>query len=284
MPGIDHLKDETLWSESVYLDCVTEDGETGFVVRLCRYPTEQTGWLWAHVFLPGEVFAYTDHYLPCGSDVTKVDGEDIVYRLGREVDMSMTRAGSRASPAGASVSISAMAHLDAHPGHGPGDREIHLVATFEPLSASGTTVPGRIELLGRVRVSAEVEGTDVQFEGFGQWHEQHQEQPRFLRPFTYVTLRGERLAFVATRGPLRATGYARRDGVITPIASFDIDPRGPRRAFRLELADGTELLGEARTTHDYSVPIYDTRRPGTLVVADVGGQRLSGCINDFMRS
>jgi len=31
------------------------------------------------------------------------------------------------------------------------------------------------------------------------------------------------------------------------------------------------------------MPIYDKRRPGTLVVAEVDGQRLSGCINDHMR-
>ncbi len=283
MPGIDHLRDQQLWSESVYLDCVSADGETGFVVRLCRYPTERTAWLWAHVFLPGKVYAYTDHYLPCDGQVTPVDSDRVVYRLESDADMSMTRAGRRESPSAASVSISAMPHEEAHPEHGEGGHELNLVATFEPLGASGTTVPGRVELLGRVKVSADLDGAELKFEGLGQWHEQHQEQPRFLRPFTYCTLRGDHLAFVVTRGPLRATGYVRRDGVNTPVTGFDIDPRGPRRSFRLELADGSELRGEARTTHGYSVPIYDTRRPGTLVVAEVEGEHLSGCINDLMR-
>jgi hypothetical protein len=134
-----------------------------------------------------------------------------------------------------------------------------------------------------VRGEALVDGARAEMRGLGQWHEQHQEQPRFLRPFTYVTLRGERLAFVLTRGPLRATGYARRDGVVTAVTAFDIDPRGPVRRFRLELEDGSKLEGEARTTHDYSVPIYDMRRPGTVVVARVDGQQLSGCINDHLR-
>ena len=186
MPGIDHLKDQPLWSESVYLDCVSADGETGFVVRLCRYPTEGTAWLWAHVFLPGETYAYTDHYLPCTPDVSPVDGEKVVYRLDHEADMSMTRAGPRMAPTAAGVSISAMAHLSPHPPHGAGKHEVHLVATFAPLGASGTTVPGRVELLGEVRVSADVDGEELKFTGFGQWHEQHQEQPRFLRPFTYA--------------------------------------------------------------------------------------------------
>lgn len=283
MPGIDHLKEQPLWSESVYLDCVSADGGTGFVVRLCRYPTERTAWLWAHVFLPGETYAYTDHYLHCNDTVTPVESEHVVYRLDADADMSMTRVGPRASPEAASVSISASLHLDPQAGHGPGKHDLDLAATFTPLGASGTTVPGRVELLGRVQVSAGLDGEDLRFEGFGHWHEQHQEQPRFLRPFTYVTLRGERLAFVLTRGQARATGYARRDGVITPVTGFDIDPYGPRRSFRLELADGTELRGEARTTHAYSIPIYDLRRPGTLVVAEVDGQPLSGCINDHMR-
>lgn len=197
--------------------------------------------------------------------------------------MDMQRDGPRAAPDEARIHASVLAHLDLHPPHGPGAHPLEITATFTPLGSSGTSVPGRIELLGEVTARFDVDGRTVEVGGFGQWHEQHQEQPRFLRPFTYVTLRGERLAFVLTRGPLRATGYLRRDGVISAVTGFDIDPRGPRRAFRLELADGSELQGEALTTHDYSVPIYDTRRPGTLVVAEVDGERLSGCINDFIR-
>ncbi|HXH22141.1 MAG TPA: hypothetical protein VNN10_08930 [Dehalococcoidia bacterium] len=283
MPGIDHLEDQSLWSESVYLDCVSPDGETGFVVRLCRYPTERTGWLWAHVFLPGKVFAYTDHYLACPESVTAVEAPDVRYDLGAGSPVAMDRAGPREQPRSASVRVHFQAHAEAHPGHGPGSHHVLLSGSFHPLSASGTSVAGRIELLGSVSGLVTIDDSEYDLLGFGQWHEQHQEGPRFLRPFTYATLRGERLAFVATRGPLRATGYVRREGEITPVTAFDIGPRGPRRALRLELADGTELRGEARTTHEYSVPIYDTRRPGTLVVAEVGGERLSGCINDFMR-
>jgi hypothetical protein len=283
VPGIDHLKEQTLWSESVYLDCVSPDGESGFIVRLCRYPTEATGWLWVHAFMPGKVYAFTDHSLACSTDVTRVDAPDVTYDLGDDSMVDLQRDGPRDNPDEARVHAAVSAHLDAQAPHGPGAHPIEVAATFTPLGASGTTVPGRIELLGEVRAHIEVDGATVEIAGYGQWHEQHQEQPRFLRPFTYFTLRGERLAFVGSRGPMRATGYARRDGAVTAIAALDIDPRGPRRALRLELADGTELRGEARTTHDYSVPIYDRRRPGTLVVAEVAGQTLSGCINDFMR-
>ena len=283
MAGIDHPKEQPLWSESVYLDCVSPDGGSGVLVRLCRYPSEATGWLWVHAFQPGKVYAFTDHSLPCSTAVTKVDAADVTYDLGDDSLVDMQRDGPREDPDEARVHASVLAHLDPHAPHGPGTHPIEVAATFTPLGASGTKVPGRIELLGEVRAHIEVDGGTIEVAGYGQWHEQHQEQPRFLRPFTYVTLRGENLAFVATRGPLRATGYARRNGVLTPISALDISPRGARRDLRIELADGSELRGEARTTHDYSVPIYDGRRPGSLVVAEIGGEQLSGCINDFMR-
>lgn len=283
MAGIDEFKDQQLWSESVYLDCVSSDGQTGFVARLCRYPTESTGWLWLHLFEPGRVYAYTDHYLPCSGAVTRVDEADVEYRLGFGSEAVLRRSGAREHPSGATIEVSVQAHQGPHPGHGPGSHAVTLRASFEPLSASGTSVAGRIELLGRVSAAASIDGRELALSGFGQWHEQHQEQPRFLRPFTYATLRGERLAFVVTRGPLRATGYARRDGKVVPVTGFDIEPRGEVRHMRLELADGSILEGDARRTHDYSVPIYEMRRPGSVVVAEAGGEALSGCINDHLR-
>jgi hypothetical protein len=284
VPGIDHLKDRALWSESVYLDCVSADGQAAFVVRLCRYPSAETGWLWGHVFLQGRVYAYTDHYLPCSSTVTPVDSPDARYDLGERSPVVMDRAGPRDAPTLATVRVHFQAHAEAHPGHGPGAHHIMLGASFHPLSASGTTVPGRIELLGRVSAVVSVDDIETEFTGFGQWHEQHQEQPRFRRPFTYTTLRGERLSFVATRGPVRAVGYARRGDQVIAIAGYEVGPPAPVRRLRLELADGAVFAGEARMVYSYSVPIYDMRRPGTIVVADIDGERLSGCINDLATS
>jgi hypothetical protein len=280
---IDHLKEQPLWSESVYLDCISPDGQTGFVVRLCRYPTQKAGWLWVHAFLPGKIYGFTDHSLPCSGDVTRVDQPDVTYDLGDDSLVDMVRDGPRDAPDEARVHASVRCHLDPNAPHGAGDHPVEVAATFTPLSASGTTVPGRIELLGQVQATLVIDGRTVEVAGYGQWHEQHQDQPRFLRPFTYATLRGEELAFVCTRGLLRATGYLRRRGSITPVTGFDIDPRGPDRAFRLELSDGSTLAGEAVRTHDYSVPIYDTRRPGSVVYARIGDQTLSGCINDLTR-
>jgi hypothetical protein len=283
MPGIDHLKEQNLWSESVYLDCVSPDGATGFVVRLCRYPTEATGWLWVHVFAHGHVYAYTHHSLPCSTKKTEVDAADVTYDLGDDSIVDMQRDGPRDAPDEARIHARVRAHDDPHAPMGEGTLPVEVMATFTPLSASGTTVAGRIELLGEVQARIEVDGDVIEVAGYGQWHEQHQEQPRFLRAFTYTTLRGESLAFVATRGPLRAVGYVRRGMTIAPIKGFDVAPRGPQRHLRLELEDGTVLEGAATRTYDYSVPIYDTRRPGSVVRARIGNEDLSGCINDFMR-
>jgi len=282
MPGIDNLKDQPLWSESVYLDCVSPDGQAAFVVRLCRYPSAGTGWLWGHVFLHGRVYAYTDHYLPCSASVTPVESADVRYDLGERSPVAMERSGPREAPRVATVRVRFQAHAEAHPGHGPGEHHVVLGASFHPLSASGTSVPGRIELLGRVSAVVSVDDNETEITGFGQWHEQHQEQPRFLRPFTYTTLRGERLSFVATRGPLRAVGYARRGDEIVAIAGYEVGPPAPVRELRLELADGSVFAGEARATYTYSVPVYDMRRPGSVVVAALDGEQLSGCINDLV--
>jgi hypothetical protein len=39
-----------VYSESVYADGVSADGATGFIVRVCRYPSAGVAWCWGHVF------------------------------------------------------------------------------------------------------------------------------------------------------------------------------------------------------------------------------------------
>jgi len=282
-PSVDHLAGQPIWSESAYLDCVSEDGMTGFVLRLSRYPSAGTGWLWCHVFLPSGVYAYTDHYLTCGSERTAVESAGVHYGLDGTVDAGMTRSGERGSPEFARATVSVRAHADRNAGHGPGDVPVRVAAIFWPLSASRTVVPGRIELLGRVEGKISVGRSEVDIVGLGQWHEQHQEAPRFQAPFIYMTLRGADLALVGTIGPRRSTGYVRRGNELTQIDALAVSARAPARAIRISLADGSVLAGSLETTHEYSVPIFERRRPGTLVRGTIDGHPVSGCVNDYMR-
>ena len=65
------------------------------------------------------------------------------------------------------------------------------------------------------------------------------------------------------------------------IGHIELTPPGSRRRLLLH---GTEITvsGELTTTYDYSVPAFDGYRPGTLVVGELGGTPVSGCVNDYL--
>jgi hypothetical protein len=281
-PGIDHLKDERLWSESVYLDCVSADARSGFVLRLCRYPTEATAWVWAQVFLGEAAYSYVDAYVPCGREVVAVEEADAVYTALDPTLATFRRLGPRDNPEGASASLTVPCHQGGGPPFGPGGTPVSIEASFRPLSASGSNVPRRSELLGLTDGIVRVGGRERRLRGGGQWHEQHQEAPRFRAPFTYLTLRGGDIALVGTRGPLRSAGYARRNGAIEGIGRLEIDAPATERRLWVALESGAALEGRLTTVHEYTTPIYDLRRPASLVTGEVEGSRVSGCVVDML--
>jgi hypothetical protein len=279
--GIDHLSADRIWSESVYADCVSEDGQSGFIVRLCRYPEQNTAWLWAHAFFPRGLLAYNDHYLPCSGGRTGVEESDVTYTLTGEPSVAFKRLGPRDQPRGARVNCLVMAHQDPEAVNGPGPESLHIEAELLPQHPPWRPNQYRSEWLGDVKGTIGTGDSRIEIQGLGHWHEQHQKAPRFQIPFTYLSLRGPNLALIATAIKGDDRGHVLRGAQITRVTSIVIDPPGKRRSLLITLEDGSTLRGEISTTHDYTVPIYDQRRPGTLVTALIKGERLSGCVNDW---
>jgi hypothetical protein len=271
------------WTESVYLDCVTPNGVSGFVARLARHVDEGTSWLWAHAFLPGGVVAYHDQALPCPGGRTDVEGADPVYALAGPPRASFRRHGPREAMAGAEVTVEVRGHRDPYAPAGAGDTPLRLDASFTPVRAAGGTLPGRTEVLGRVtgRISIGGEGEEHPVEGWAQWHEQHQTGPRFTVPFTYTTLRGDGAGAVLVRGPVRSGGLLWRGREPETVVEADVGPPADTRALVLRLADGATVSGTLSTAHRYAVEINGHPRPGTLVAGELDGAAVTGCVNDW---
>lgn len=260
------------WSESVYLDAVTADGTTGFVTRLARHTDDGVAWLWLHAFLPDDdgVASVRDD-LPCDAGRTVDDGRGVVYGLDTgDVSARFERRGPKDAPTGATVGVRI-----------GGPSPVTLEATFTPSGATGSNLPGRTEVLGDVEATLTTARRAYELGARGQYHEQHQDAPRFTVPFTYGTLRGERLGLVFLIGAARSGGFVRRGDAIELATSVSIDPVGESRSLRFALESGDQLELELRRTHHYLVPIAGRDRESSLVHAVTGADELSGCVNDW---
>ena len=149
--GIDHLLADRIWSESVYADCVSEDGQSGFIIRLCRYPEQNTSWLWAHAFFPGHLLAYNDNYLPCPNGITRVEESDVTYALTGEPSVVFKRMGPRDQPLGARVTCAVTAHPDPEALNGPGPISLQIEAELLPRHHPWRPNKYRSEWLGEVK-------------------------------------------------------------------------------------------------------------------------------------
>ena len=265
-------------SEAVYLDAVTDDASSGFIARVCRFPEEQLAWVWLHVFHHGHVHSYTSHEVRCDSDPVDESGSPVSYTAG---DFDFSRSGDRFSPSEVSVSVSAALHSGPSSPHGEGVLPCELRAMFEPVHAGVQTLAGRSEVLGITRAVMILGDARIELEAHGQFHEQVQREPRFTRPFTYATLRGADAGCIFVRGVRGASGTLTLGGTAHPVQSIAIEPPGTVRRFACRLEDGQTVTGQAIATYQYDLPIFHMLRTGSLVTAELGGKRLSGCINDL---
>lgn len=178
--GIDHLAGNRIWSESVYADCVSEGGLSSFIIRLGRYPEQDTSWLWAHCFLSGKVYAFNDHYLPCPEGSTLVEDEDATYFLAGEPSVLFERRGHRDRPAGAGVRCRVTVHQEPHAPYGNGSIPLSIEAGLQALHQPWRPNKYRGEWVGEIKGKIEIAGSVSEIHGLGQWHEQHQKAPRLL--------------------------------------------------------------------------------------------------------
>lgn len=264
------------YSESVYLDCVSLDGLTGMVTRLALHPEEGCCWLWAHVFLPGgQAYSYNRQDLPMG-ELGARSGD---YRGPAPLWARFVRNGDRAD-----VKVAVPAHPGPSAPEDNGSFPLSIEASFTPTGASGSNLPGRTERLGQVEATIEVGGERIALSGHGQFHEQHQEAPRFSVPFTYGTLRGEATGAVFLIGPQRSGGFVVQGATQRPASAVAMGPPGTRRSLRVATADGGELFGELTATWRYVLPINGRGRSSSIVSGFLGDKAVSGCVNDWIPS
>jgi hypothetical protein len=279
--GIDHMAGERIWSESVYADFVSPDGTTGFMLRLCRYPHQETSWLWAFAFMPGAIYGCADHYLPCSDLMSPVEDPDLVYEQAGEFSAVFHRRGSRDKPSGAYVTVKAMAHRGPDPPYGSGTEPMLIKARYSSKNPPWRINPYRSEWVGEVTGSIKVNDTDLIVQGLGHWHEQHQKAPRWREPFTYISLRGKDLSLIASVTKSGDLGHLVTSAGAEKIEKIRIDSPARERGIEVTVEGGRTLEGVIAVTHDYSVPVYDRRRPGTLVTARFEDHLTSGCVNDW---
>ena len=286
------LEGRETYSESVYADAVSADGLRGFILRIGRYPDVGISWAWGHVFHDGEVFAFTNHELPCTAQQTDLEGRLARYSLPGDGPMlHLERRGERAAPTLCTARAQLPAHRSAHPPHGPGDTAVRIDASFAPAHEPVSSLSGRTEVLGDVSGSVEIdgprraEGQNGEFAWRGHFHEQVRTSPRWMASFCYATLRGDGYQSVAIKLEQGAVGFVIREGRAAKVTEFEIEAPSETlatRRFVLALEDGERIEGTYQDTYVYSVPIYDVRRRGSIVVGEASGTAISGCVNDYL--
>ena len=270
------------WSESVYLDCVSPDGRSGFIARLARHTDEGRSWLWTHVFTDDASFSYNRIDLPCGPAATEAGEDQAVYALEGDPAAWFSREGSAAAPSAATVDVTCSAHRGLTAPETEGEVTVHLAASFTPDGTSGSNLAGRTESLGAVKGEVEAGGRVFHFEGRGHFHEQHQDSPRFAVPFTYGTLRGEEGGMVFVIGPRASGGFLRAGGETVLIADVSVTPVGPERDLRFRLPGREERALRLTRTHHYLLPVVGHPRESSVVTANGPDlPALSGCVNDW---
>lgn len=273
------------WTESAVLQGFAPDGKTGFIVRIQRYPAKSRDWLWVHLFSNRRVYGFVEEHLPGTRDVLRVDADDLGYRVGNERTPGgavLQRRGPREAPAGAAVFAYGKGHMGPNVPEGAGQVELSVSAMLTPAHSPGASAKGRSELLGVVNGTFDVAGKRSEVSGFGQWHEQHQLAPRFVTPFTYLSLVGEGLGLVAVRSPGGAGGFLSRGDEQEAVRRFAVGPVGPRRRVVVETERNETLEFIAEDAHRYVLPIEGRARASSVVTVTIAGVPAVGVINDWM--
>lgn len=275
--------EQPIRSESVVITLCSADAATGLVARLCRYPAAGVAWAWLHGWLPdGTTFGYVDDTLPCDGAVTDTDADDLGYALVTDAaSMTLARTGSRETPASARLSAVVPAHPTDSAPLGPGPRTVEVTASLDLGTAAGSTLPGRSEVHGEGSASVVVDGVAHQLAGAGQWHEQHQDVPRFRVPFTYAMLAGNGCGAVLLGGPRGSGGFVRIGDDTRQVTAFALGEPGPTRSLELTFAGGDSVATAVTTAHRYTLPLYRKPWNGSRVTVDIAGHRLAGSLNWF---
>lgn len=258
----------------------SDDLQTGLSLRVSRYPDQGVAWVWCHVISRGRLLAYSDSRLPCDDRRNAAEAETADYGVS-QIGLEMVREG----PSTALRSVRFAARLGVHASdqapEGAGDIPLALSGEFIPDWQSAGALPGRYEQTGRVALHMNVDGTETRFTGVAKAHEQTQTTPRFGPKFTYAMLWGESGSLIGLSANGRGRGeYTDGEGQ-KAVDALDIEPWRPDRRIRASLAGGGEVSGVAHSAQAFRVPVFGRQWHGSMVSAEIGGQKLVGMINDW---
>jgi hypothetical protein len=197
--------------------------------------------------------------------------------------MVFERDGPLALPTAARVTARRSAYQTADSRFGDGPQPVAASITFRPARAYTGLNAGRTEIFGAAQVRLDAGGHTLEFDGPAQFHEQRQSAPRFVTPFSYITLWGEDAGSTLLVTPNRADGYLLEGAASYNATVLRLDPPGrATRRFEILLSDGRRLEGEASLTAAYTLQLYGQTWRGHFVEARLGGRTFQGNINDFM--
>ncbi|MFW9881098.1 MAG: hypothetical protein ACFFG0_49175 [Candidatus Thorarchaeota archaeon] len=276
------MANERIWSESVYADSVSSDGRIAIMVRLCRYPEYSTLWLWAFCFLPQGIYGYNNNYLPCGNEISLVEGPDLKYVHSGQENAKFERFGPRDSPNGAHVTVDIKAHKGSKVPQNLGPLVMQIKADFTPKHKPWRLNRYRTEWINEAKIEVKIDNSEFSCKGYGHWHEQHQKAPRWKTQFTYISLRGTNLSLIGSASEPNDAGFVVKSSKRIKITQIKIDPPSTNRNIKMMLEDNSILKGEIHTIYEYLVPVYSQWRPGTIVTAQFGKEILTGCVNDWL--
>lgn len=279
-PDLGFDVDRPIRSESVACFVTTADGTSAVSVRLCRYPEARRSWIWAHVLTPAGSWAYNVDHAACAPTPVAVDGAEAVYVAGESTAL-VRRRGPAHAPRAVEVDLMVPAHVGSAAPDSDGPVTAGIRGRFEPTTSAGATLPGRTEVFGTARLTVTVPGRQpFTVAGHAQFHEQLQDRPRFVTPFTYASLRGDDLSVIALIGPRGSGGFGRGTGGDRRFSRAVIpEPVDGHHPIELHDAGGGPLVGRATVRHEIIIPVYGLPWWGTIVSAELAGHRLSGSVN-----
>ncbi len=271
------------YAESVQLAGLTSDGAQEISFRVARFPRRGEATLWATACFGDQVYNAAMENLGLGDfkGRTPVEDQKVRFDVAGTDQARLTRTLTPAGLLKGSAKVTFGGHQTADPPPGRGPQPLVIEARFESSHPPVKVRPGRSEVMGRLWATVRTPAGVHKFQGFGKWHEQVGERPRFAAAFTYLGVMGERSGLLAVWLKAGAFGYARLGDQIIAVKTVEFDPIGARRKFRVGLENGRVIAGEALTKRTISTPIEGRRRPSTTVIVNSDIGPLVGNLNDW---
>lgn len=273
-PGVD------TWSESLMLLHFDPEGRNGISVRVSRYPDLNCTWVWCHVLLDGQMYAYTERRLPCSS--TRNLGTAAVGDYSSTAArVAFTRSGSVDQMQDIRLSAKVLSRQSSEGRDGSGDVPIVVHALFRPEKLKANPPPGRSEWTGQAEVDLVVGKRRISLKGVAKAHEQTQTAPRFDLPFTYAMMWSPTGSFIATSTSKKRFGNFEADGIAHAVTDFQPSHPDRERHFTALLDDGKWVQGVASRVAAYDVPVFGRVWNGNIVTANVEGRPMVSMLNDW---